>query len=236
MIMLRTVGVQGDTLSSLLKQRGKSDFAIILCENINIEIFNIESHPEGIIIRNGEKFLLNGRDLIYEGPFDQWEAHPKGIVTRVGKDFFLNGRKLLYQGDYDIHHDEWQPDFNLDGLIIRRKNNFFLNGEKLLYQGPCDEWKAHPDGFVIRIGDEFWLISLSKKELLYKGEWTSWDIYPGGMKEIIICHHNYYFWIHYPNNQKKLILSKRITNNWRAHNDGIITTESNEAILYLITT
>ena len=47
------------------------------------------AHPKGIVIRRGERFLINGTELIYDGAYDYWAAHPKGIAIQIGDEIRL---------------------------------------------------------------------------------------------------------------------------------------------------
>jgi hypothetical protein len=46
-------------------------------------------HLQGVIIRIGNKFLLNGKDLLYKGKWDDWMSHPQGVIIRKGNDWFI---------------------------------------------------------------------------------------------------------------------------------------------------
>lgn len=134
-----------------------------------------------VIIRRGNKFLLNGKELLYEGDWDSWHAHPDGVVIRKGKQFLLNGKELLYEGNFirtrphtdgfiiqtrdnqlllngkdPIDASEWDRGFHDKGYLETNRggDEILLNGE-LLYKGVFNSYFPHPDGVVIRKGNDF---------------------------------------------------------------------------------
>ena len=130
-----------------------------------------EVHQEGIVIQKGKKLLLNGKELLYKGDFDEWNVHPDGVVIQKGKKFLLNGKELLYKGDFD----EW--DVHPDGIVIRQGEKFLLNGNYLLYKGDFDDWHVHPDGIIIQQGKK---LLLNGMDLLYEGAGVCWHPHPEG--------------------------------------------------------
>lgn len=46
----------------------------------------------GIIIENGDKLLLNGQVLLYEGKWNRWDAHPHGVIVENGNRWVADGR------------------------------------------------------------------------------------------------------------------------------------------------
>ncbi len=113
-------------------------------------------HPEGVIIRRGNKFWLNGKTLLCacRGRWYKWQEHPEGVVIRRGNKFWLNGKTLLYEGKWD----EWQS--HPDGVIIEMGGKFLLNGKTLLYEGEWWQWQSHPKGVLITI----------EKDILFNGK------------------------------------------------------------------
>jgi len=116
------------------------------------------SHPQGVVIRKGDEFLLNGKDLLYKGKWDYWESHPQGVVIRKGNEFLLNGKDLLYKGEWD----NWKP--HPQGLVIQKGDEFLLNGKDLLYKGEWDNWDSHPQGqgVVIQKGNNWFIYTIKK--------------------------------------------------------------------------
>ena len=70
-------------------------------------------HPQGVVIRQGRRFLLNGRQLLYEGDWDGWNTHPQGVVIHLREQLLLNGEQLLYEGG---HYDAWRS--HSQGLTV----------------------------------------------------------------------------------------------------------------------
>lgn len=74
-----------DSLAELLQLR-KPGQPIVLYEGAWDDWY---SHPKGVVIRVGNRFLLNGEKLLYEGAMNGWLSHPKGVVIRVGDRLLL---------------------------------------------------------------------------------------------------------------------------------------------------
>ena len=237
----------------------------VIFENKETEDFEWDKHPQGFVICQGDKLLLNGKKLLYEGWFDNWRPHPDGVVIRKGNQFLLNGEKLLYKGKFNA----WAS--HPDGFVIQRDNKLFLydgkpssvyerkmeyidnyepdrrpygtkanlfenkivgKGMKLLYDGGdthdihfslhVDNWNPHPDGVVIRKGNQF---LLNGEKILYKGEYDDWATYPDG----VIIQKGRKFLL---NGNENKLLYKGGFNNWNPHQDGIIIQKGRKLIFY----
>jgi len=49
------------------------------------------AHPQGFLVREENKFLLNGTTLLYEGPWDDWRSHSEGVVIHYKDQLLFNG-------------------------------------------------------------------------------------------------------------------------------------------------
>ncbi len=130
--------MEGDDLKQLIEQTEIGGM-ILLYEG---KWHEWGAHPQGVVVRQGSKFLLNGKDLLCEGKFENWEAHPRGLIAQQGNRLLLNGKELLYEGEFD----EWYP--HASGVVIRQKDRFLLNGAELLEQ-ERPGWHNHRRGMVI---------------------------------------------------------------------------------------
>ena len=111
----RTITINGD-LQELLKRAGTGDI-VLICEG---NWYSWDSHPQGVVIRLGDRFLLNGETLLYEGNWYSWDSHPQGVVIGLDNKLLLNGETLLYEGD----QDDWRS--HDKGVVIRQGNRFLL--------------------------------------------------------------------------------------------------------------
>jgi len=73
-----------------------------------------------------------------------------------------------------------------DGKPLKQ---LLLNGKKVLYEGEFDDWFPHPQGVIIRKGNQF---LLNGKDLLYDGSFKDWCPYPHGV--IIHKDNDWYFY------------------------------------------
>lgn len=107
-------------------------------------------HQDGVVIRLGDRFLLNGKTEIYRGPWDEWDIQPYTgkIYIRRGVQFFANDKEI-YTGPFD----GWGV--SRRGLIVRCYDNFFADGKQLIYSGQWHGWRAHLRGVVIRLRNEW---------------------------------------------------------------------------------
>ncbi|MFH0951423.1 MAG: hypothetical protein V1765_03045 [bacterium] len=107
-------------------------------------------HSQGVIIRRGGRFSLNGKTALKESDWYYQDAQLKNPVIRKGDCFFLRG-VLLYEGDWD----NFKP--HPRGVIIKKDKQLLLNGRILLYEGKWDNWLSHANGVIITKSDELWL-------------------------------------------------------------------------------
>ncbi len=157
---------------------------------------------------NGEKILH------YQGSYGFWHPQPQGgivIEKRIKKinlgeedeiipQFLLNGQKELQEGDPIRFEQSLLPQ---EGYVIERitkkddkaVGQLLLNGRFVLYKGDWDDWQPHPQGVIIRKGNQF---LLNGKDLLYDGDFRDWCPYPHG---VII--HKDYDWYFYNQAQEK---------------------------------
>jgi hypothetical protein len=146
-------------------------------------------NAKGIVIMNGNKFLLNGVQILFEGRCERYWTHPNGVVIRNGDQLLLNGRDLIYKGPYDsvVNHPK--------GVVINLGQHKFLNGRKMISTRSWDKFNLqqdryiklwgdhrHPDGVLIERDNKFTLVDMNRSEkLLYEGEFDDWAPYHDGI-------------------------------------------------------
>ncbi len=111
-------------------------------------------HPQGVLIRIQNQFLLNGAELLWKG--ERWDgswSHPEGMVVKIGEQFLLNGTTPINHNDPDI----WYR--TAESPVTHERGGFFhKNGTELLYDGKVDGWGLHPSGLIIQNRNKFSLI------------------------------------------------------------------------------
>lgn len=108
-----------------------------------------QPHIKGMVIRRDQKYLLNGRQLIFEGWHDEWRSHPDGLIVRCAGQFALYSLKGKRSVVYDGPHDEWWV--HPKGVLIRRGDTIYLNGVQSVYRGPYKAVRSCLTGVVIEV-------------------------------------------------------------------------------------
>ena len=131
-----------------------------------------------INVKKGDKFLLNGKEILYQGKCDTWSDCPEGVIVRLGNKLLLNG-DLLFEGEFD----SWEYDYQ--NLIVRRGRKLFLWGKDFLCKIPrCPDykepglWQCHPKGVIVRQGRKLLLNGLTA---LFEGKCDSWKSHQFGV-------------------------------------------------------
>jgi len=118
------------------------------------------SHPKGIIIQTKgvifsehDQFWLNGKKLLCREEFFYDDGF-SSIETRKIQEAnpYISSRGILYE----IEERNWG--FPFRETVFQEGNQLVLvgdKGEKLLYQGEFDSWCSHPEGVIIRKGDDW---------------------------------------------------------------------------------
>jgi len=133
------------------------------------------SHPLGCIVRRDNLLLLNGKDKVFGGKFDDWGTNDQGdLVIEFRGRLMNNKRDIIYDGVKHGMHD-WKP--HNKGFVVEIENRLLLNGTELLYQGPLDEWMPHLDLVIIKLRQEY----TYGTQLLCKGDFNSWLSHPLGV-------------------------------------------------------
>jgi hypothetical protein len=146
-------------------------------------------NAKGIIIRDNDKFLLNGNQILFNGECDGWMPHPDGVVIRNENQFMLNGYDLIYRGPYD------SVEVHPKGIVINLGQQRFLNGRQMINTRAWNEFKSeqnkyiklwggyvHPDGILVERDNKFTLVDVNReKKVLYDGEFDDWEPYHGGV-------------------------------------------------------
>jgi hypothetical protein len=76
-------------------------------------------HAKGFLIREKNKFLINGEELIYEGEWDDWRSHPRGVIVQRGNQLILNMQRVVYEGEIS----DWACHPN---GIVMQKGSFWI--------------------------------------------------------------------------------------------------------------
>lgn len=175
-------------------------------------------HPEGRVFERGNKLLLNGIKLLYEGECDSYRYSSKGLIIRIGNKFFRNG-KLIYEGKGDF----WGAHVN--GVILREKiekglSVFLLNGKKVIYRGSCFSTQEHLYGILINAAHKLFLNE--KLMFTFGGKNCSWSPHPAG---VLIRNGDNIFL-----NGKKLLHEGRF-DSYCSHLYGVVIKKDNRLIL-----
>lgn len=153
LVVLERKGFSSDKSLPVLAELTLEEFARIrgFTRNVGLLLFSIspderrvprlgkdwQPHVKGMVIRRDQQYLLNGRQLLFEGWHDEWTSHPDGLVVRCGHQFALypigGKRRVLFDGDYD----EWWV--HPKGIVTRKGDVFYLNGIHPVFQG---QWKT----------------------------------------------------------------------------------------------
>jgi len=98
--------------------------------------------------------------------WDDWRPHPHGVVIKVGDKYLLNG----VRDDTSEARIWWasQSSIRIDEAVLTRAGHRWVirNGEgchitrdeQLLFAGEWNEFMFHPNGAMIRAGNDFYLI------------------------------------------------------------------------------
>jgi len=145
---------------------------------------NLSSHPQGVVVIAGNGLWLNGKTMLYNGPYNDFFSHSKGLLVRRGNQYLLvrvgnqclPRENLLYEGELDMRHIGYNyPMAHPRGMTIEIETEtlarevwlYCENGDKeLLFKGDCDKIIYCDLGVIICRNDEFWL---DNKILLYQG-------------------------------------------------------------------
>ena len=138
-------------------------------------IDDFASHPLGYIAQHDNVLLLNGKDRVFGGKFDDWGTNDQGdLVINFRGRLFNDKREIIYDGvEHEMH--DWHP--HNKGFVVRIENRLLLNGTELLYQGPLDEWMPHLDLVIIKLHQEY----TYGTQLLCKGDFNNWLSHPLGV-------------------------------------------------------
>jgi len=180
--------ITSKTLTQLLQQAQTGDFISLLKLKQRDDSGWWRPHPDGVVVRNGNKLVLNGRVtlLVLERKPNHWEISPQGeVILQYGREIWLgNKSRICLLDERDQFCCRWEPCEN--GVIVERSHTFqlFLNNKRRIYEGEQEgfAWQWHPKGFVVHLSDHNRFL-LNGKTLLYDGEYTSWE---GHEKGVII--------------------------------------------------
>jgi hypothetical protein len=92
--------------------------------------------------------------LDYFNSADENDSHPLGELEVEDDEISLDG-KVLYSGGCDRYTAH--PNF---GVIVENENRIYIN-KHLNYEGYCDEFLPDPEGVIINIGKDYYLIRKS---------------------------------------------------------------------------
>lgn len=146
-IVMSGTGSDWDTGQRLLKARDGEKIALYQgpCDAFF-------PHADGVIVKVGRKYLLNGKIMFLEPNDDSYRfyEHPLGAawtnfsIKPMVKEasFFLNG-KLLYRGPAE----QWRV--CLDGVLIKKDGIVYLNGKQPICAVGNQVWHAHPLGVAL---------------------------------------------------------------------------------------
>ncbi len=127
----------------------------------------------GLVIKRDNTFLLRdwkgGLNYLCTSFGNDWRPSPRGVFTRRDGDdrFFCSGE---YHGQNEELFCRGEPcdwDAGFSELVFMRGQRVLRvsrNGEKLIYEGEFEAQKAHPNGVVIVIGNEFRLVVYKNDE------------------------------------------------------------------------
>lgn len=108
----------------------------------------------GLFTQN--EYILNGKETLYEGIFDEARECPtKGFIIRKGNTFLLNGTTVLYEGPYDGPYHRWST--HSEGVIIQKGDKILLNGKKCLFKGEFQKYYFTSYGIIIVQGNKYLL-------------------------------------------------------------------------------
>ena len=112
------------------------------------------SDPEGVIIRLGKEYFLNGARpaLTNQEMLDRKPSRLTVVRGEICRDGIP-----IYSGEWHAYQE------HPDGVVIQRGNQIILNGTTLLYDDHWNSrWSVHPHGLAIDVWDEIRLYSTPK--------------------------------------------------------------------------
>ncbi|MDO8530095.1 MAG: hypothetical protein Q7S10_01690 [bacterium] len=187
--------------------------------------------PGGVIIRQDNRFLLNGERLIYEGEADSWKASPHNsqeIFIAMGNQISINGKEIVL----DEEIDAWFPDTKDPRKLITEKDGeFFCNGGELMCVSESDDWypdPTNPKKVIIRLADKF---LRNGRDLICECECAKWRPYLRGIVTEDPTEYKLYF-----NGSQLLyeIEDQDNFNSWSVHPYGGIIIANTEEIFLVV--
>ncbi|OGH66206.1 MAG: hypothetical protein A3B90_02840 [Candidatus Magasanikbacteria bacterium RIFCSPHIGHO2_02_FULL_41_13] len=106
------------------------------------DVLRSEAHPQGVVVQKGDKIILNGSKLLYQGKCTDWYVHPEGVVVKKGKKLLINGEKLIYEGKCD---NAWSSE---KGFMVAGGGKLFKDGELWLQDPNNTTFGPHVKGTV----------------------------------------------------------------------------------------
>lgn len=105
---------------------------------------SFEACPDGIIIRKGDQFFLNGVDLICESDARNWAASP--VDSRI--IFLSNGGAITINGKEVIWNDDWENFYadirNPRGIVVQREDTILCNNSEVICRCKHADWYCDP--------------------------------------------------------------------------------------------
>lgn len=137
------------------------------------------SHPDGVVIRKGRDFYLNGTELLYhdEGALKGYYGMDgNGVMIREGTALRPNG------GDNIVpkRRENWKrfEPHPTKGAVLEYMHSLIVDG-KVIYEGHWDNWYPHPDGVLVEKNGKMYLNG--EDELCPVTVETIWYPHPEGI-------------------------------------------------------
>lgn len=168
----------------------------VIFQSPSIKLRDCFDHSNGVAILVGDKVLLNGKRLLYQGKFDKllWYDGRKMIVQRGNVVYQNNAEKICKLDEKDLAYPHPSG-----GVIVRRHENgkFYwcdVGKSRLFIDNDYQQWWPHPQGVVVR-RDKKLFINNQKEEIKVAPmspqafdytfedfrECCKWDFHPKGI-------------------------------------------------------
>jgi len=108
--------------------------------------------PQGVVGEVGDTLVLNDKDVLYQGPRDEWRTNEE-VLVRYG-DQFWKGQNPATREDWDScrHHAD-----SSDLTVVEKDDSLVVNGTTV-YQGNFESWRPHKYGAMFRQDCQFFLV------------------------------------------------------------------------------
>ena len=128
------------------------------------------SRGEHFITRDGNRFLRNGVECIYDGPHEDYALEISGgLITQWNRNLYRNGVGApINKGRWSM----WRPDSKERGILVQTGSRIFRNGTEFICETMDQNWMSDFQGGVIIQRDNQFL--RNGKELICQSAWERW--------------------------------------------------------------